>query len=407
MTAGYGYDDREGGTLAGARAPDGSPFREALRSNRADVGGTASIPLQNGGNVALRFAVASNWRDREFGLGPLERDRTSTGFFELTRLFVSDRMTTVLGTALQLDDFANELNGAFDHRWFTPALFATSQRVFGPLTFSASIRADAHPEAGTQLTERFAVLAKPAEGWSVRASVGNGFAAPTATTEETEAVGLRAIRKTEDVRPEKSRAAMLDVSGRVAKADVLLTIYGSEISNPIQLVDFGASSQEATLQNADKDSRVGGVEALAIWYFTGGKLIATYGYARGSRQDPMTGAREIMPMLPRHRIGADLMFERPGVYRGGIEGTWYGVQALDHNPYRNESKPYLYLMAIAARQFGPWELVANFENLLNVRQTDSHPLVRRTPATAGRWTTDVWAPLEGFMANVAVRYRWQ
>ena len=24
----------------------------------------------------------------------------------------------------------------------------------------------------------------------------------------------------------------------------------------------------------------------------------------------------------------------------------------------------------------------------------------------GRWTTDVWAPLEGFMANVAVRLRW-
>ncbi len=64
-------------------------------------------------------------------------------------------------------------------------------------------------------------------------------------------------------------------------------------------------------------------------------------------------------------------------------------------------------MAIAARQFGPLELVANFENLLNVRQTDSERLVRPTRGMAGRWTTDVWAPLEGFMANVAVRYRWE
>ncbi len=39
--------------------------------------------------------------------------------------------------------------------------------------------------------------------------------------------------------------------------------------------------------------------------------------------------------------------------------------------YRSSSKPYTYTMAIA-----------------------------------GRWTTDVWAPLAGFMANVAVRYRW-
>jgi hypothetical protein len=57
--------------------------------------------------------------------------------------------------------------------------------------------------------------------------------------------------------------------------------------------------------------------------------------------------------------------------------------------------------AIAVRQFGRFEAVANFENILNVRQTDTDPLVRPTATTGGRWTTDLWAPLEGFMANVA------
>ena len=63
-------------------------------------------------------------------------------------------------------------------------------------------------------------------------------------------------------------------------------------------------------------------------------------------------------------------------------------------------------MAIAVRLFGRVEAVANFENLLNVRQTATDPLLRPAPTTGGRWTTDVWAPLEGFMANVAFRYRW-
>jgi len=31
--------------------------------------------------------------------------------------------------------------------------------------------------------------------------------------------------------------------------------------------------------------------------------------------------------------------------------------------------------------------------------------VRPTPMSTARWTTDVWAPLEGFMANVALRFR--
>lgn len=113
-----------------------------------------------------------------------------------------------------------------------------------------------------------------------------------------------------------------------------------------------------------------------------------------------------MPLLNRHRVGGDLMLEKRGVYRIGIEGIYYGRHVLDDNPYLNQSKPYLYMMAIAMRQFGSVEVVANFENLLDVRQTEYQALVRPAPAVGGRCTTDVWAPLEGFMGNVAVRVRW-
>jgi outer membrane receptor protein involved in Fe transport len=407
VTAGYGYDNRDGGTLGKANAPDGNPFREGLKSNRADIGSTAEIPLGNGGKIATRFALSTNWRAREFGPGPVERDRTSTGFAEVTRSFVKEKATSVLGAALQLEDFENDLNDAFDRRWLTPALFATVERPLGPLTISASVRGDAHQEAGAQLTERLAVLATPADGWSVRGSIGTGFAPPTPMMEETEAVGLRAVRKSSELSAEKSRAAMLDINGKIASAELLVTAYASVISNPIQMHDTDDSSGDVFLQNASASTRIGGIEALAVWRFGSGKLIGSYGYAQGSRPDAMTGDRESMPLLPHHRIGGDLMLERPGVYRIGIEGTWYGAQSLDDNPFRSKSKPYIYTMAIASRQLGALEVVANFENLLNVRQSDTHSLVRRTPGAAGRWTTDVWAPLEGVMANVAVRYRWK
>ncbi|MGQ0766689.1 MAG: TonB-dependent receptor plug domain-containing protein [Gemmatimonadota bacterium] len=407
ITAGYGFDDREGGTLSDARAPDGEPFREALRTNRADVGAIASVPFRQSGSAALRFALSTNWREREFGPGPTERERTSTGLLELTRSFAGAGGTTVVGAALQHDAFENDLNGAFDHRWLTPGLFATAERTVGPITVSASARGDAHPDAGVQRTERLALLTKPVEGWSVRASVGTGFAPPAATNEETEAVGLRDIQRGSGLGVERSRGAMLDVNGEVGKLELLLTGYGSVISNAIQLTHVPNVGGQATLENARADARIAGVEALGVWRFAGGKFIANYGYAHGTRPDAATGRRESMPMVPRHRIGGDLMIERPGVFRGGIEGIWHGAQALDDNPYRTRSKPYLYVMAIAARHFGPLEVVVNFENLLNVRQTDTDPLVRRSPTMAGRWTTDVWAPLEGFMANVALRFRWE
>lgn len=405
VTAGYGFDDREGGTVGDARAPDGAPFNESLRSTRADIGATARIPL-NAGSVSMRLALANNARDRGFGSDVLEADETSTGFLELTRSFDAPNRVVVLGGALQLDTYSNALNPSYDRRWLTPGAFVTAERGLGLVTVSASARVDVHPDAGVQVTERLAVLAKPFADWSVRASAGTGYSTPGGRTEETEAIGLRALRPRVALDPERSVGAMLDINGAMLGAEVLLTGYASRIADAVQLAEIG-SVGDGMLQNAKGNARIGGVEALAVWRFRGGKFIGTYGYARGSRPDATTGARELMPLLPRHRVGGDLMLERPGVYRMGIEGTWYGEQPLDDNPFRSASKPYLYAMAIAARQFGPLELVANFENLLNVRQTDTDRLVRPTPGVGRRWTTDVWAPLEGFMANVAVRYRWQ
>jgi outer membrane receptor for ferrienterochelin and colicins len=402
-TAGYGYDDRQGGTLGSALAPDGLPFREGLSGRRADAGLTLRLPQADSGLLAVRLALSSNRRERRFGTGPLEEDRISTGFAEVTRSMKTKSGVLVIGGALQSDGYRNNLNPAFNHAWTTPGLFSTHDRDFGPLAVSMSLRADMHPESKLMLTERIAVMVRPATDWSVRLGGGTGFAAPTAMTEEVEAIGLRAIQPS-TLNAERSVGGMVDVNGRVLGAELLLTGYVSSIEGAIQLVDLGAETGE--LRNAVGNTRVAGAEGAAIWRFGGdNKFLLTYGYARGSRTDP-TGAREPMPLLNRHRLGGDLMLEKPGVYRVGIEGIYYGRQALDDNAYRSVSKPYLYTMAIAMRQFGPLEVVANFENLLNVRQTENDSLLRPAQTVGGRWTTDVWSPLEGFMANVAIRYRW-
>ena len=405
LTAGYGYDDRQGGTLGSAVAPDGLPFREGLTGRRADAGLTLRLPQADSGNLAVRLATSTNGRERRFGPGPIERDRISTAFAELTRLVKAKRGSIVFGAALQTDAYHNKLNGIFDHDWVTPGLFTTADRDVGPFTVSASIRGDLHSETGLELTERIALLAHPADDWSVRVSGGTGFAPPASMTEEVEAIGLRAI-KSGPLRAERSRGVMLDLNGRVFGAEFLLTGYGSFVDRAIQLVDLDDQALSGVLRNAAGATRVGGAEAAAIWRFGDHKFLLTYGYASGTRTDAEAGRREPVPLLNRHRIGADLMLERPGVYRVGIEGIYYGIQVLDDNPYRSRSKPYVYAMAIAMRQFGPVEVVANFENLLDVRQTRYQSLVLPAPAVGGRWTTDVWAPLEGFMANVAVRFRW-
>ena len=405
VTAGYGYDDRQGGTLGSAVAPDGFPFREGLTGRRADAGMTLRVPQSDSGHVVVRLALSTNGRERRFGPGPIESDRISTGFAEVTRTLKAKRGAAVFGAAVQADTYHNQVNASFDHDWVTPGLFTTVDRDVGPVTVSASIRGDYHPATQLELTERIALLMHPADEWSVRLSGGTGFAAPASMTEEVEAIGLRSIQRG-TLRSERSRGVMLDLNGPVLGAEFLLTGYGSLVDRSIQLVDLGDPALSGSLRNAAGATRVGGAEAAAIWRFGAHKFLLTYGYARGTETDAETGRREQMPLLNRHRLGGDLMLEKPEVYRVGIEAIYYGSQVLDDNPYRSRSRPYVYAMAIAMRQLGPVELVANFENLLDVRQTRSDRLVRPAPTVGGRWTTDVWAPLEGFMANVAVRFRW-
>ncbi|HEY0242522.1 MAG TPA: TonB-dependent receptor plug domain-containing protein, partial [Gemmatimonadaceae bacterium] len=265
VTAGYGYDDRQGGTLGSARAPDGRPFREGLTGRRADAGMTLRLPQADSGNVAVRLAASTNGRERRFGPGPIERDRISTGFAELTRMLKAERGAVVFGAAVQADTYDNKLNASFDHDWVTPGLFTTADRDIGPVTVSASVRGDFHPE-GFELTERLALLAHPAEEWSVRVSGGTGFAPPSSMTEEVEAIGLRAIQSG-PLRSERSKGVMLDLNGRVLGAEFLLTGYGSFVDRAVQLVDLGDSTLSGTLRNAAGTTRVGGAEAAAIWRF--------------------------------------------------------------------------------------------------------------------------------------------
>jgi outer membrane receptor for ferrienterochelin and colicins len=406
VTAGFGYDDRAGGTFDAALAPDDLPFRERLTGRRADLGLAAKFPTSAGGNVAIRSALSTDGRDRWFGVGPVERDRISTGFIEVTRSTVSANSATVLGAAVQTDGYQNAMNNTFDHSWVTPGLFVTAERDVGPVTLSGSLRGDVHPVAGVRITERVAALVRPMEQWSLRASAGTGYAPATPLIEETEMIGLRTVRPGALLRHERSAGGTLDLNGKIGSIEILLTGYASRIRDAVQLAGAGDSTLDGVLVNSAGPTRIGGVEAGAIWRFQGGKLYLNYGFTEGTRTDPTTGVRGPVPLLPRHRVGADLMLERPGVYRIGLEGTLHGVQPLVDDPYRTRSKPYLYTMLLVMRQVGAFEVVANFENLLNVRQTRYEPLVLPAPMTGGRWTTDAWAPLEGFMANVAVRYRW-
>jgi iron complex outermembrane receptor protein len=99
------------------------------------------------------------------------------------------------------------------------------------------------------------------------------------------------------------------------------------------------------------------------------------------------------------------MWEEHGKGRIGVEAYYTGPQALDDNPYRTRSRPYLHLGILGEIPLGSVSLFVNAENLLDVRQTKYDPLLLPRRAASGQWTVDAWAPLEGFILNGGIRLR--
>lgn len=89
----------------------------------------------------------------------------------------------------------------------------------------------------------------------------------------------------------------------------------------------------------------------------------------------------------------------------GFEAYYTGVQRVDDNPYITETKPYWHLGLLGQITTGRYSWFLNLENLLDVQQTDEHPLLLQSQAPSGRWTTDIWSRNDGFIANAGVRIK--
>ena len=192
-TVGGVAEHREGGTVAGAVTPDGTAFVEELDSRRLDGGVVGRFLIGQDRLLSLHASWAQARRDHRFG-EVRERDRRSFGFAELS-LGGSDRgHTWVLGAALDRQSYRFEDVAGFDSTSTAPALFVQDEVSPGRrLSLSASVRADFDRRYGTFVNPRLSALVRAGGGWSLRASVGTGYAAPTPFLDETEAIGLSRV----------------------------------------------------------------------------------------------------------------------------------------------------------------------------------------------------------------------
>lgn len=455
LTSGYTAEDRTGGTMRAGAMPGGGTgtFAEGLRTRRADAGALArwvsseSAPLLgigalHGAILTVRGSIADQQHRHQFGEYATENDRHRTWFGEAAVAVPRGPITYVVGGALQQDRYRNADVPAWDYTYALGSAFVQADvDATSWLLLSSSARVDAHRVFGTFVHPRLSVLLRrPAEGafagWTTRLSGGTGMFAPTPISEEVEAVGLTPLVQTTQgggvFVVERARSASLDVGGPMETAlgrmEFNATGFASRIAQPVQLYDmpsFGANGvRHIALANAPEPTRTWGAELLARVVRELGderadgeeapalRVTATYAYLRSTECDPsetlaLSCGRRDVPLTPRHAATLVASVEQEGVSRVGLEVYYTGTQALDNNPYRSTSKPYVLVGLLGERAFttrlGKARLFVNLEDLTNVRQTKWDPLVLPSRGSGGRWTTPAWTELVGFTVNGGVR----
>jgi iron complex outermembrane receptor protein len=401
LTVGILREDREGGTLPGRSAPDGQPFRQAQKTKRLDAGLTAEVPMPSLGALRLRGSATRQEHRHVFGV-VRDDDRHDTLFGEASISGRSDGTALLAGLAYQVDRFRSDAFPAFNYSHQVPGLFGqVEQEVTPELTLAGSARIDFHNRFGTQLSPRLSALYRPGP-WTIRASLGRGFFAPTPFVEEIEADGLLRLEPLGTLMAEKATTGSVDLGYAHGAIEARATVFASNINNATRLLDV--APDRVRLVNVGGPTRIHGSELLLRYRWDGVMLTGSYVFVDATEPGEAAARRQV-PLTPRHSAGIVAMWEKHGRGRIGIEAYYTGRQPLEDNPFRSRSKPYLHLGALGEIVLGKVSLFANAENILGVRQTRYDPLLRPARAASGEWTVDAWAPAEGFILNGGVRLR--
>jgi iron complex outermembrane receptor protein len=401
LTSGITVENREGGTAPGAVLPDGSAFPEALETHRFDSGLVDRWALNDTVTAQSALSVTSIRLDRSFGTQRVYSSQ-STSFAEQTLSGKERGHDWVLGTAVEQDVLTTDQPGV-DYRYDTPGLFAQDESSPLPwLRLAGSARVDANSRYGTFLSPRAsALLHDPRGAWSLRASMGAGYAAPSPFIEDVDATGLGAVLPLHGLHAERGTTSALDAKWTDEGWDLNASVFESSIQDPIQVANPSAPMFE--LANARGPRRAPGAEVLVHRVAGSLQILGSFSYIHATQAAP-SGLREAVPLVPREsaEIGAIWENERRG--RIGIEWGYVGRQSLEFDPYRSISEPYVQLNLLGELHLKAVSIYFNAIDLTNVRQTRFEPLVRTSPGPGGNPISEVWAPLAGRTVNVGIKW---
>ncbi len=279
------------------------------------------------------------------------------------------------------------------------------------LTLETGLRGDYHNRFGFFALPRVSALFKISEKLTSRLGGGLGYKAPTIFTEDAESVAFRNVRPIDPAiaKAETSIGSNFDVNYRTTLFDALdvsinQLFFYTRLNHALVLhvpaiITPGPTTNVYQFANANGliDSR--GLETNVRVGYEAFKFYAGYTLVDTRRRFNGVDLNSAIPLTAKHRVNLVAVYELEGKFRLGLEAYYIGKKQLSTG---EASQPYWLMGVMGERRWKHFSIFINFENILDIRQDRLQPVI--LPPLTHPSFREVWAPMEGFVANGGIKF---
>jgi iron complex outermembrane receptor protein len=272
------------------------------------------------------------------------------------------------------------------------------------LIFEGGLRTDYNADYGTFILPRISILLKANRNLSTRIGGALGYKLPTIFTEDAEQLYFRGIEpvSVNDLAAETSMGGNWDINYKTAFSDKMTfsinqLFYITQLKEALVLREE-ESSAISYFENADGPIFSAGFETNLKLTYDRFKLYVNYAFT--STELKYDNINNQKPLTPKHNAGFVLYYEIEEKWSAGYELYYTGSQ---YDNLYHEKPDYWMMGVMVMRIFNRFSVFVNFENFTNVLQSKFEPLV--IPPMNNPTFTDIWAPVDGFVFNAGIIFK--
>jgi len=399
------YEDRYGGDIEVIRGKTDNIHQYFERNKTFRLSTQLSFTHEINQESKIDFKNTVGFFDRKLTMPDHNfHGQEILSFSELNYVQTKHRTEWIVGLNEWTDDFTPLDTTSLQYHLMTFGAFA--QNTFKAshwVSFETGLRID-HNSPGTKenvngffVLPRVNALLRINQHFTSRVGGGLGYKMPSPFTDEAEKQGYNDIQTIdfESVEAEKSYGINADVNFRANTDQFSINInqlfFYTYIRNPIEL-------EQNSFVNVNGHVDTKGAETNLKIEWHDFKFYLGYTLANVHEHFDWQNIRQ--PLSPKHRLNADITYEKADHFRIGLESYFTGKQSLSDG---NTGKNYVVFGILIQKMWERYSVYLNCENVTDQRQTRWETIY--TGSITNPTFKDIYAPLDGIVVNAGMKIK--